>query len=296
MAYYFKINIDGYVNIGTMQNFSELNAQNTPYSTMDTPDKDYTAYLSTYRNTKSAQLQERLEIFTKNLIKKYGSIDKIKKDGWSAIETQNDIDIIEQIIKVKSFVIIPMHKNDTITHFYTIGMWYYWSLPEIIIKFDKPVNGTDVMFKSHMIINLIHQKMFDLYKNRIVEKSDVCNTPTISRVNYENEAKNLVLDISKFDLKIELERLDNNEYLDTNITHMLWFYTFYMDIGISAKDKMPIMFPVYITETNNKTLSQNCDNITNNILRDTINNVRDEYDRHKGKLINNDLSDESDSE
>src|SRR5579872_3977754 len=141
---------------------TNINTTNTTVKDMNdfTLIRDSMKYLEFYRELQSKKLNIRLNVFKQVTINKYGSLDNIKNEGGAPIESKKDIEIIEKLIKLQTFLTIPICTNDGkgISHFYTLGLWYYWGIPEIIITFEKPLY-CDFEFIS-ILTNIIHDELF----------------------------------------------------------------------------------------------------------------------------------------
>lgn len=174
-----------------------------------------------YRNKQAQKLQRLLKAYTET---KYSenSVDKT----LSPIGSQDSITLINKLIETKNFVIVPVNLSNesAYTHFYTIGLWYFWNIPEIVIKFDSPTKNL-----NPEIINLI----CDILVNKMLEINDN---------KYQNS---ITLNLDKIDLQCSLTLIKDDEYLDIQSVHLLWFYMFYVEAQINA-EKQPLLFPVYL--------------------------------------------------
>jgi len=212
-------------------------------------------YLESYRKIQSAQLALRLKIFKQSAIAKYGSIDNIKNEGGAPIESKIDIDIIERMINLQTFITIPVYSstNKNVTHCYTLGLWYYWGLPELVITFEKPIHNIEFI---NVFTNIIHDELFFMFKNRIVNKSD----KIINRIDYHSERESLNIVLDKFDLEFELKRIKQNDYMDIRVSYMMWFHMYYMD-AIMDNKKQPKLYPVYRLSINEANYRSACEKI-----------------------------------
>ncbi len=218
-------------------------------------------YLMEYRKLQAKKLQIRLKIFTKVAIDKFGSVDKIKQDHSAPIESQRDIDVINKLIGLETFATIPVFTDDgtAITHFYTIGLWYYWGIPEIVFRFDTPLKENTEFIS--VIVNIIHDRLFAMYSNRIVTQKPA----DINRINFETEPEKIVLELENFGVDFKMTRVDNNQYMDIKAMFMLWFYMYYMDAINNEKDE-PCLYPVYQINIDNAEYSKTCKIIFDKLL------------------------------
>ena len=226
----------------------------------DTEKDRNTSSLIEYRNAQAQELKLRLDIFLKSTISKYNSLDMIKEASFLPINSEKDVMIINKLIELKTFITIPVYvtnKCDTITHFYTIGLWYYWGLPELIIKFNEPVNQNVEIV--NIIINIIHDKLFTLYKDRLLSQGPgTIPGKKINLIDFNLEPAEYLLDLEKFDVKIKLNKMDDTDIMDFNTLIMLWFYTYYMD-GQFDQNNEPKLYPTYTityTETEYKLVAK----------------------------------------
>lgn len=223
-------------------------------------------YLEDFRSLQSKQLKKRLDIFTKMAIDRYGSIENIKSDRGFPIESKYDITLLEELIKLETFVTIPYCENNNkteISFFYTIGLWYYWGLPEIIILFDEPISK-DMEF-INVIINMIHDEIFFMYRDRIVNNT----TNTIDRIDFDKEPNNITLTFDKFDVDFKLKKLQSEKYMKHKTPYMMWFYMYYMD-AICDENQQPKLYPVYYLKLNKANFGQLCNKITDKLIENMM--------------------------
>lgn len=222
-------------------------------------------YLIKYRNLQAKKLQMRLNVFTKVAIDKFGAINKIKQDHCAPIESQRDIDVIDKLISLETFATIPVFTNDgsAITHFYTIGLWYYWGVPEIVFKFETPLKENTEFI--NVVISIIHDKLFAMYSNRIVNQK----SSEINRLNFSSEPEKIVLKLENFGVDFKMKRVDNNQYMDIKAMFMLWFYMYYMDAILNEKNE-PCLYPVYQINIDNAEYSKTCKIIIDKLLNSAV--------------------------
>lgn len=198
-----------------------------------------------FRNERSEMLDKRLQIFKKAMNEKYGTYDNIKSDEILPLQSKDDVNIINRLIDTKDFVIIPIYNNGNIYKAYTVGMWYYWGLPELVCNFTTPIIQKQEFL--HVFINILKLKLYKiLCANIIVDKKIDRNI-----FNYDNMPPELKLKIDVCDECYTVNKLDDGEYLDKTISHMLWFHMYYIDHKCDENND-PLLYPVYkldITET-----------------------------------------------
>ena len=244
-------------------------------------------YLEQYRNNQSNRLKKILNIFIESTTNKFGSIDNIKEDRCLAIESQRDIDMINKLVDLKTFAIIPVFikDDDSISHFYTMGMWYYWGLPEIVFTFDTPIKENAEFI--NVVTNILHDKIFAMYRNRIIS-SDI---NTINRINFEAEPEILNIELENFDIDFKMTRIDSNRYMDIQAVFMMWFYMYYMNAELD-ENKQPCLYPVYQINIGESEYSQKCKILIEKILS-SIDKMQKNNDTESDKS-ESDLSDLSD--
>lgn len=225
-------------------------------------------YLEQYRKEQASKLAMRLNIFKQAAISKYGSIDKIKDEGGSPIESQVDIDIIENLINLQTFVTIPVYADTingkVVTQCYTLGLWYYWGLPELVISFETPING-NIEF-INLITNVIHDELFFMFKNKII-KANKSTSNDIYRIDYKPDTINLIL--SKFDIEFKLKRVHKDDYMSIRAMYMMWFYMYYMDALKNKKNK-PKLYPMYKITMNEANYRDVCKKVVDVLVAKTM--------------------------
>lgn len=224
--------------------------------------------LAQYRNLQAKRLRIRLNIFTKVVLDLFKTIDNIKGNGCHAVESQQDIDIINRIIELESFVTFPTYAKDckSITHFYTVGMWYYWGIPEIILQFNLPITeNTDF---ANVILNIIHDKLFTMYRDKIM-------TQDINRVDFFSEPKGIKLKLDKFDITFKMHRVSTDQYMEMKAMYMMWFYMYYMDAPRDQNNR-PALYPVYRIEIDRTDYEGICRKIMNKLLHSAIENLNND--------------------
>ncbi len=176
-----------------------------------------------YRNRQALKLQKLLKIYTDDP-------DNLSSESLSPIGSPENIVLINKLIESKNFMIIPVNSPDdqtTYTHFYTIGLWYFWNIPEIVIKYENS------MKINPEIVNLV----FDVIVNKILESNKNENQEFVTNI--------VKLNLERFNLECEMTLIKEDEYLDIQSVHLLWFYMFYAKARMNS-DNQPIMFPVYL--------------------------------------------------
>lgn len=217
---------------------------------------DSSLALSAYRSIQSQKLEMRLNVFKRAAISKYGSIDSIKSSDGSPIESKTDIEIIEKLITLKTFITVPIFEsnsgNSKCIKVYTVGLWYYWGLPELVIEFDTPVSDTNFI---NIIINILHDELFFMYKSKLEPE----NADEINRIDFSFEPNTIELCLPNFNFNLSATKLEDTKYMDVKAGFMMWFYMYYMDAMFHENDE-PKLHPVYeirLSEDYYKTVNKN---------------------------------------
>jgi len=201
-----------------------------------------------FRNIQSKTLDTRLQIIKEATIKNHGSYADIKSDELLPLQSESDVVLLNKIIDTKDFVIIPVYDNESsITHAYTVGLWYYWGLPEILFDFKEPVKHNQNFL--HIFINIIKLELYKKYHNQIVLDNSSINRDIFS---YDTLSDEIILNISNYNVDYILKKMDDIDYLNKHIIYMFWFYMYYMDMG-NTKGDDPTLYPLYkinVDETN----------------------------------------------
>lgn len=192
-----------------------------------------------FRTEQAKKLAIRLKVFRDTVLSKYGSYDKIKSDDCIPIQSENDVNLIKKLIELKNFVMIPISTEKGMTHAYTIGLWYYWGLPEIVLTFDEPVDSNPEFI--HIIVNLIHDYLFSKYSDKLTSQSPDIDRETFSQ---SNSPKNLVIDLEDYNIQFKLSKVDETDYMSNGTSFMFWFYMYYMEAEHDDKNE-PKLYPVY---------------------------------------------------
>jgi hypothetical protein len=253
---------------------------------------DSISQLVPYRRLQAINLQRRLDVFTKIALDKYGSIDDVKEQGYGAINSKQDVDIIKYMINIESFVTIPGYNDSNeFTHFYTIGSWYYWGIPELVIRFTNPLKEKPKGIEN--IICLIHDELFAMYQNNILSKNN------LERIDFNQEPDTISVNLQKLNLNFDINKLPQDDYIGANLFHMLWFYMYYME-AIKDENDEPQLYPVYTITIDNdrydeiqKDLGSNLFNIVNEYMIRKETKIED-LDNSDEESIESDLSDLSD--
>lgn len=240
--------------------------------------------LSDFREKQSTTLGARLQIFKENILAKYGTYDDIKTDEMIPLQSRSDVDLINKLVDTKDFVIIPVYNGNSIIQVYTIGLWYYWGLPELVFNFTTPIKKNQDFV--HIFINIIKSQLDSNYHNKIV-----IDSKTIDRsiFNYDNLQEEILLNIDKYDVDFIMKKMDDMDYLDKNTSYLLWFYMYYMDIKTNTNNE-PILYPLYKIDVNYVNYSH-IEKKVNSLIAESTNNL------HKTQDNDSDLSSiESDNE
>jgi len=141
------------------------------------------------------------------------------KNNTKIFENEIDHDIINRLIELNTYCIVPADKC-----YYTIGLWYYYGLPEIVIELTDEYNELDlnVNLVVQSLIKIVYRNLIDLYG-----------------YNSKNEFNADVIDTGY----ITMTKVREEHYLQNNIAYMLWFYMYFMIADM--KDNEIQMYPLY---------------------------------------------------
>jgi hypothetical protein len=234
-----------------------------------------------YRKIQSNNLWETLNEHIKRTITKYGSVTNIKSDEVAPIDSQEDIDVINRLVQLKTFCIIPNINPATqrVTHIYTMGMWYYWGIPEILIKFEVPVLENEITFCKQIFLDIIHNYLY----NKYLKTLSLCeNNTKIKTINFWNEPSRISIENVEYSINLEIERVAETEYINSGLTTLLWFYMYYMKHSMisNGDDKELLMFPVYQTILSKIVYSNIVDKIVNKLYEDALKGSKDPLDEY----------------
>lgn len=222
-----------------------------------------------FRLNQSQCLNTRLQIIKEMTISKHGSLN-IKTDEILPLQSDTDIVLLNKLIDTKDFVIIPIYDGNDIIQVYTLGMWYYWGLPELFLVFNKPIKDNQSFLD--VFVNIIKLQLYKQYCNNIVIDNKTINRDIF---NYDTLPDEIFLNISNYDIKYTLKKMDNIEYFHKNISYMFWFYMYYMDIKMNSNNE-PMLYPLYKIDIDIDNYTY-IENIVNTITRDTITDNLIEY-------------------
>jgi len=197
-----------------------------------------------HRNAQGHKLEKTLKYYTDNS-------NKYSSDSMSPIGSPDDQMLINKLIESKNFVIIPVNlSNDQTmyTHFYTIGLWYFWRIPDIVMKFENPMKNI-----NPEMVNLI----YDILVNRMLE----CETEI-----FDQKQEKIRLDLNKINLQCELTIVREDEYFDIQSILLLWFNMFYVRTEVNTENQ-PIMPPVYLIQFDQNTYNQYEQNIIHRLMQ-----------------------------
>ena len=221
--------------------------------------------LQDFRQHQSDILRKRLSVFKASLINQYGSLDKVPKNKHLPLDSQGDAKFIEKICDIKTFVVLPIFDEKGITHVYTVGLWYYWGLPELVIQFDEPLRENPNFI--NMIVNIIHVTLFDKFSDKILSaEKDENGVQMITRNDFDDET----IQINRHEIEFDFKKVDGNEYMELNAGYMMWFYMYYMDAQCDD-DSEPKMYPVYKLDISKNNFLANSKLLIDSMLQDAIN-------------------------
>uniref|UniRef100_A0A6C0DZV3 Uncharacterized protein n=1 Tax=viral metagenome TaxID=1070528 RepID=A0A6C0DZV3_9ZZZZ len=151
---------------------------------------------------------------------------------------------IEKMIDTKTYNIVPHYNTEKqITHFYTVGLWYFYDIPEINLIIENFKETEENIEIVNMIFDII-------YKNN-------------------NKKQDNKLFLEKYNVSFDFTKIDVNDYLSINCHFMFWFYMFYnytnktndiMSINISENNfndiKQKILSYIYDSQDTSQDASQ----------------------------------------
>jgi len=164
------------------------------------------------------------------------------------ITSDKDRQIIETIVRTKSYILLKSDASDAVTHtVYTIGLWLLFGLPELIF-----VNCTDTTDDARL--NTVIGSYVQRFSSNIESSVSRHNNKIHMTRSY---------DYGDFALDgLEFVRLPEADYLKYDTRYMIWFYSYYMEadakrsIVVAEQDIKYIdkddgiefnLFPVYVT-------------------------------------------------
>jgi len=211
------------------------------------------------------------------VLKKYGSFDGVPQDGNQPLENMTDQVILEKIIQSKTFAVIPvMNDEKYMRSIYTIGCWYYWRTPEIVLRFSENINIEPEIIQQ--IIGSIHSHLYEIYKDD-KDDNDRSITPSFK--------KNMEMTIDKYELTMTLNLIEPDNYLDLHSPYMLWFYAFWDQNKLNNQNEITDIYPVYLIELDTIQITRATTGIIGNMIDMFINRSID----CKDNILSDDLPD-----
>ena len=208
-------------------------------------------------------------------LKETGTI--AKSIAETPITSELDTQVIQRIINLKTFSIIPIFDktNQYITHVYTVGMWYYWGIPEILIKFESNLYKNIGFIQT--LINILHDLIFSKLKTHIISNE------TIEWIDFKTRHHKLNINLNNFNSSdtMTLNLVNESEYMEITIAMLMWFYMYFVD-ALKDVDGEPRLFPLYKL------------NLTTDVYENISNDVTQAItDKLIEQTNQNDFSDES---
>jgi len=143
------------------------------------------------------------------LIEKFEAYKKLyneSKDDFEPLRNNDDITFIENLIKTNNFAVVPVYKENKITKFYTVGLWYFFNVPELVINLENIVLDNE----NDEYINMI----FDIIYRNIIKLTDF----STDKIN---------ISLEKYNLNYDLINVKPDDYLGLDSHFMFWFYMYY---------------------------------------------------------------------
>ena len=158
------------------------------------------------RDEKSKELNKLITYYLSNY-------DKNTQD-YGPINGDKDIKILNMLVKKQKYVILPYIENNKLIHIYTLGLFYYYDEPEILITINTNNTMTEDLFDKFyhefiLIIDIIRENKDKLrHIDEIVNvNSDVINDQRTNYLtwfySYYSVAKNIDIpfQINEYEIK-----------------------------------------------------------------------------------------------
>jgi len=230
--------------------------------------------MENYRTLRSNLLRNKYNIIRNGIMNKYGSFDGVPQDGNQPLENHTDQMILEKMINNRTFAVIPVMRDDNyIESIYTIGCWYYWRTPEIVLRFNENIKIEPEFI--YQIIGSIHSHLYEIYKDDI----NLLTVPSFK--------KSMELTIDKYELTLTLNQIDPDNYLDLHAPYMLWFYAFWDQGKLNDQQEVTDVYPVYLITIDEQTVIR----IKNIIIGDMIDRVVNQSTDNRENILRNEYED-----
>ena len=191
---------------------------------------------------KTEQLIKLYESYKQFIIRKYNV-----SVGKEPFETDNDHHVIQKIIELKTFVVIPNIENNKIVSLYTVGCWYYWNIPELYLYFDEPLQVNIHIVNT--IVGTIHNALVNFINNSIDKTVE----------------KTFDLELPEYQLSLTLEYVPIDNVLEINAPYTLWFNTYWGCVDLENKVDDP-QYPTYKIKMNEQQITNVIDYVADSIL------------------------------
>jgi hypothetical protein len=147
-------------------------------------------------------------------------------------------------------------------------LWYYWGLPEIVLKFNESIKEKSEYHNMvlNIVLNIIHDKLFTMYHDKLFDSNK-----NINQINFDSEPSELNINLNNFDIEFKLKRVESDQYMDIKALYMLWFYTYYMEARMDDKSE-PLLYPVYQLTINHEEYSKIFTHIIDKLITHAITN------------------------
>lgn len=244
--------------------------------------------LSKYKISQSKKLSDKLKTYYEFSIKQFGSLDKIPKDKFNVIDSDRDVEIVQRLIDLKSFIMLPVSNSKGITHAYTIGLWYYYGLPDLVIQFEDEIEENSEFIQT--IVSIIHDFLFDKFEKVIINEYPDNDDDIIIRHDF---TKDINLDLKKFDINLNLTRIDEKHYMNMKCNYAVWFDTFFSKTNEAINDDYPIYLVKFTKDEYNNFCMKILDSLNKYIdsIREEV--INEKYIINKKKLESIDEIDSS---
>lgn len=176
---------------------------------------EYDIKLATHKVQRAFELKNKLE----SIILIDDNDNNIEYND--IIKNEKDINSITSIYENSNYILV----NNNNTHYHTIGLWYYYGIPELVFE----------SIQEHKFILQKIKHFINDNKNIINEQIDKFNDKSYS-YDYDYTSNDT------------LEIVDEKDYLD--YPFLVWFYSYFVDADLVDNHNM------LITPIDNKEFSQ----------------------------------------
>lgn len=211
-----------------------------------------------YKSIQSKLLKDKLDAYTKLSFNKHKDFDDIPKNSFYVIECKKDIEIINKLIDLQSFILLPVSNDKGITHVYSIGLWYYYGIPDIVINFENEITENQEFIQT--IYSSLHEKLFELFESVIIDEYSENTNDIILRHKFE---KDININIKEFQFKFNMKRINEKHYMNMDCSYMVWFDTYFM----KSNNNENIEYPIYQIRLTKNEYNQICNSVLTSLSK-----------------------------